>query len=179
MLKLLKPTTRTLLLAPLALIPAPLALLLGGCLASSPSIDANESYRGALNAAILPMNGEVDQLTGWMLRHELEDHLAKRIRASQIFASVQELTSATAPNEAEILIEPSFLQQTSLPERHSDQAELAIHLRVRKKTNGTIALDRDYRVPCPQCGQGIVDPQAVQALSTAISRDLQQQFRHH
>jgi hypothetical protein len=161
---------------PHALLTATLTLLLGGCVASAPEIDSSESYSGPLIAAIAPMGGQVDQLTGWVLRHELEQALAKQLRASAIFSAVEELPSATTPNEAEVIIEPTFLQQDGQSILHRGQDELTVHLRVRTKTTGAVAIDRDYRVPCAQCGLGTVEPQAVNSLAKAISDDMRQKF---
>lgn len=169
-----------------ALLITPLGLLLGGCVASTSEIEATESYRGPLIAAITPMGGQVDQLTGWVARHELEQALAKQLRISQTFSAVEELSSASAPNEAEVIIEPTFLQQGGPSMTQSGSAarqrtqpardELAVHLRVRIKTSGAIAIDRDYRVPCAQCAIGAVEPEAVRALAKAISSDLDRKF---
>lgn len=165
--------TKSLLIASLILF---VGLLLTGCLASSPQIDKHESYSGPLIAAITPVGGPVDQVTGWVLRHKLEQRLAAEIRAAGIFSAVEEIASTTAPNEAEIIIEPSFLQQAGLTPNNHGKSELAVHLNVRRKTTGAVALNRDYRVPCPTCPLGTLDPQALQALTTAINRDLQQEF---
>ncbi|WPL17808.1 hypothetical protein Thiowin_02850 [Thiorhodovibrio winogradskyi] len=158
------------------LLSAITSLFLGGCLASSPQIHSQESYRGPLIAAIAPIGGQVDQVTGWVLRHKVEQGLAEQIRAAAIFSAVEEIPSASAPNEAEIIIEPSFLQQAGLTRSHKDKSELAVHLNVRRKTTGVVALDQDYRVPCPSCALGRVDPQAMQALTKAINTDLKREF---
>lgn len=158
------------------LLTATLALLLGGCVASAPQIDTHEAYRGPLIAAILPMGGQVDQLTGWVLRHELEQALARRLRASALFSDVEELPSATTPNEAEVIIAPTFLQQGSPSMASPSQDELAVHLRVHTKTTGAIRIDRDYRVACAQCSVGAVEARAINSLVAAISDDLRKEF---
>ncbi|EIC21000.1 hypothetical protein Thi970DRAFT_04682 [Thiorhodovibrio frisius] len=158
-----------------ALFTATASLLLGGCLASSsPQIDSHETYSGPLIAAITPIGGQVDQVNGWVLRHKLEQALAAQIRDAGIFSAVEEIPSATAPNEAEIIIEPSFFQQPGLA--RDTGAELALHLSVRSKTSGGVTLDRDYRVPCASCALGTLDPKAMQALAKAINGDLKQKF---
>ncbi len=153
-----------------------LGLLLGGCLVSSPRIDMHESYEGPLIAAITPIGGQVDRLTGWVLRHKLQQGLAAEIRAAGIFSAVEEIPAASTPNEAEIIIEPSFLQQAGLNSNSHGKSELAVHLKVSRKTTGAVALNRDYRVPCPSCALGRVDPQALRALSKAINGDLRREF---
>lgn len=160
------------------LLIASLGLLLGGCLASGPRIDGDETYQGPLIAAITPIGGEVDQLTGWLLKHELEEELAQTIEATGIFSAVYPIAAATAPNEAEVIIEPSFVQQTAFSQSAATgRPELGIHLRVWSKTKATTEIDKDYRVSCVQCAFGRLDATAMKELTAAIEEDLSRKFK--
>lgn len=146
-------------------------LLLSGCLASGPHIASHENYRGPVIAAITPAEGQAGQMTGWLIKRELDAQLPERIGASGVFSAVQTIHSPAAPNEADILLKPHLLEPAS-----TAHGELGVRIRALAKASGETVFEKDYRIACQPCALGTLEPQAMDRLAAQMNRDLKRKF---
>ncbi len=146
-----------------SMIITSLLLVLIGCASTQPRISASETYRGALVAALLPIEGTIDDIGFWLLRERLEPEVQEAIVAAGTFAAFSTIKQINQPNEADVLL---------LLRMETTASQPALYLRAHNKTDGRVELERRYRLP-----QGAVDDQTVAQLARTISQDVHRRFR--
>lgn len=157
-----------------AIVPL-ILLLAAGCSSSGDQVDASESYRGQLAAAVAPL-ALARPAHGFSetANRATQRQMAIDIGAAGIFASVGTLSSLSEANEAEVIIQPTLLE---LSTGAGDTGMASLKIRASRKSGGRVGVEKVYTGRCRHCGGQSAAPAAIADAMKAVIRDLKRAYK--